>query len=234
MHIPTLPRRLSLAAALCTAALISANAHAGVTITPLTAAQLTANATTPGDLFDVSTGTVVTSDSPEYNATYSAANAIGGTNSFIEPTNLIFTDSPMTIEFVAFKTPTPVTIAGYNLYLGQSPFGSAATRGFGHVELFGSIDGVTYASLGSTALADNYSTAYGSYFLEIASTFAATTYQYFRFEGTVQETGKPFQGGRLVELDGIPGSVTSTPEPAAFALFGMGAVGIAAARRRAR
>lgn len=217
---------LSAATLLC-----SSPAMAQVTVTALPAGPIVENHT---DLFDVSHGTIVTGGSGGFPG-FAAEDALGGSNpSSLEPGNFVFNDFlfPQEVEGLDFRTAAPVTISGFNLFLGESGTVPTASRYFNSVKLLGSIDNVTFDSLGAITFAGpDYITAYGSHGILVQSLFASATYQYFRFEGL----GPGFSGGRILELDAIAGTATPSgvPEPATWTmlLVGFGGIGFAMRRR---
>ena len=204
-------------------------ATAAVTITTIPNAPLVEDYT---DLFDVAQGTTIGGGSGTHPG-FANEDALGGVHSTsLEPGNYVFSDFifPNGQQSFDFKTVAPVTISGFNLYLGSDPSG---LREFDFIELFGSLDNVTYGSLGSTTISGpSYIAAYGSPGLRVQSTFAAANYQYFRF---IAHDRRGFEGGRILELDAIAGTITGggVPEPAAWGmmLLGFGLMGAAMRRR---
>jgi MYXO-CTERM domain-containing protein len=101
-------------------------------------------------------------------------------------------------------------------------------RGFSSVCLLASTDGISYTVLASGMLGNSYLASYGYWGILVEATFAPTTAQYFRFEGT---RATPF-GPRIVELDGLQ----PVPEPSSLvsAALGMAALAGYAGWRRER
>lgn len=211
-------------------------ANAAVTVTAYVQPAGT-NAGTTTDAFDISRGTVVTGTSG-YNSSSLPENALGGTSDTPDRATLVFADTSQALQTLSFKTAAPVTISGFNMYLAQDGDSNGNIRGFDTVALFGSLNGTDYTNLGKVDLTNPYQTGYGSTLVLVTSTFAAATYQFFRFEGTPYDQGdfsRRFPGGRLAEIDAISGVVAPVPEPATWAMMivGFGLIG-AAMRRRTR
>lgn len=202
---------------------LPAAAEAAVTVSTFTFPN-TGSVGSTTDAFDVSQGTVVTGTSG-YNGDTRPENALGGISSTSESQSLIFVDGTPQLQTLSFKTAAPVTISGYNLYLGQDAASNGNIRGFDTVALFGSLDGISYTSLGGIDLTNPYQSGYGGTTILVNSTFAPAAYQYFRFEGTPYDQGsfsKAFSGGRLVELDATSSAVAAVPEPASWAIMIVG------------
>lgn len=212
--------------ALAGALLASTGAHAANTITALPQSDDltvgTYGVTT--DAFDVAQGSTIVDNSA---VIFDPDHAIGGvTPGQGEPANVVFNGAGP--GFITFKTATPVTIDGFNLYVGEDDPGSSTSgREFATIGLSGSTDGVTFSSLGSFDFTSTSYNAYGSNVLELTSTFAATTDQFFRIDEVSKAQGAA-QGGRVLELDALSGSAASAvPEPATWAtmIAGVGLVG---------
>ena len=227
---------LLLGATAIVTALLPVIAEAAVTVTSYSAPSTgTVGSTT--DAFDISQGTVITGTSG-YNGDTRPENALGGTSpGRTEFETLIFADNSQTLQTLSFKTAAPVTISGYNLYLGQDAAANGNIRGFDTVAVFGSLDGIAYTNLGGIDLTNPYQNGYGSTSILVTSTFNAATYQYFRFEGAPYDQGsfsEVYSGGRIFELDAISGTIAAVPEPASWAtmIVGFGAIGAGMRHRR--
>ncbi|WP_174279748.1 PEPxxWA-CTERM sorting domain-containing protein [Sphingomonas bacterium] len=214
---------------------IAAGAQAQVTVTP----------TTPGytgsstDLFDISNGSSIVSSTPTQDGggigvtVYPAINAIGGNAGFGgDAGNTVFADGSGATESFIFKTLSAVTISGVDLLLAADEF-----RAFRNVALFGGNDGVVFNQLFSYDLGTGlYATTYGSAGITVAARFDPVSYSYFRFDGVPTSSG-PFNGGRLIELDAIPGTIAAAiPEPASWAMMivGVGLIGAGLRYRQRR
>jgi len=182
------------------------------------------------DPFDVSQGTIVLENSPLIPGS-DARSALGYANiGFVEPDNTYFADNGIAgaTDFITFMTANPVTITGFNLRTYDDSYSGAinGNRGFTSVTLWGSSDNVTYSILASTDLGNSYLTDYGYWGLLVQATFAPTTDQYFRFEGTRYNTTGP----RIVELDGIP-APNRVPEPETLGLLAVALASLGVCRR---
>jgi hypothetical protein len=200
--------------------------------------------TTPGDLFDISKGTVINSSSPVIDG-YDIRSLLGGTSGTGSegPGVVLFkdiNDNPWPVSnnpadyFVTFTTSTPITLAGFTLYLADD-FSASPNRTVSRVRLFEAGNPVALSNvtiLGSGQ--QNYLTAWGSHSIVVSDSFHAVTASTF----TVVFTSNPLapatsDGPRVFELDGLAGiSVQSTPEPATLLLTGVGMMGLLLARKR--
>jgi hypothetical protein len=229
-------RKTLLLAAVAASHLLATQAMAAVTVSTFDLATYVED---HSDLFDVAQGAFnIASDSMFLNIRHSPATsddpsaALGGLPSInVEPGTFLFGDgSGEASNWLTFKTRAPVAISGFNLYLLDSP--DTGYRRFTDVRLLGSLDGMTFSSLGGTTLTgSSYTNGYGSRAIRVTSTFASATYQFFRFEGN-RPVFSQFDGARIIELDAIAG-VAVVPEPATYALMllGLGIFGAAAKRR---
>lgn len=221
-------RKLVLAASF----LCAMPAMAAVTVTGLPAASFVEDTT---DLFDVAQGTTVTGSTGGYSGFY-GEDAFGAVHaSSLEPGHFVFNDFlyPWQSQYLTFQTAAPISISGFNLYLGSD---SSGLREFDTIELIASLDNVTFVSLASTTIAGpTYLTAYGSTLLRVQATFADGTYRYFRLNA---HDRAGFVGGRILEFDAIAGSSVTgpVPEPSTWAmmLVGFGVVGSAMRWRATR
>jgi len=154
-----------------------------------------------GDLFDVTRGATVTSNSA---VTSSIIESLFGANGVgPEPSVVFFEDaSAGTIDFVEWSTPAPVTLAGFNLHaIGDAP-GTPERRTFEHFRLQAKI-GDTFETIYDTDVTVPYLLLDGQSFLMISSAVPTTTAQQFRAEFTQHLEGQ-FFGPRVIELDGFP------------------------------
>lgn len=178
---------------------------------------------TPGDAFDISTGVVVTSNTPIFpNAVFDVQNIFGAKISSSGQGFTRFADRGTgQVDTVFFTTPSPVTISGYHLYLVSSNeimgARNAELTSFQLLAGGNPVSTVPIIPLGGTYLA-----AYGSEFIEVTDTFAnPVTASSFELIATGNDG--QFTGPRIVELDAI----TATPEPASLSLFAIGMAGVA-------
>jgi len=221
-------RKLILAASLLCVAPVTA----AVTVTALPASPFVEDHT---DLFDVAQGTTVTGSTGGYSGFY-GEDAFGAVHAnSLEPGHFVFNDFiyPWQSQYLSFQSAAPISISGFNLYLGSDTSG---LREFDTIELIASLDNVTFVSLASATIAGpTYLTAYGSTAIRVQATFADGTYQYFRLNA---HDRAGFVGGRILEFDAIAGGVSAgaIPEPLTWAtmLLGFGLVGSAMRRMTRR
>jgi hypothetical protein len=154
-----------------------------------------------GDLFDVTRGVTVTSDSG-VNASLIEA-LFGANGGGPEPTVVFFDDAPAgTIHFVEWRTPTAVSLAGFNLHaIGEVP-SNPEKRTFDHFRLQAKI-GDVFQTIYDTDVTVPYVFLDDQSFLVISAPVAEITASEFRAEFTQHLEGQ-FFGSRVVELDGFP------------------------------
>jgi len=154
-----------------------------------------------GDLFDVSRGTVVTSNS---DVSFSVIEAMFG---FVgggpEPTVTFFSDGvDGTVHFVEWSTTAPVTLAGINLHaIGDLPT-SPERRTLKHFLLQAKV-GDAFQTVYESDIAVPYTFLDGQTGLVISAPVTPIAAQEFRAEFTQNLSGQ-FYGPRVVELDAFP------------------------------
>lgn len=211
-------------------ALIPSSTLADVVIYP----SISEGSTT--DLFDVSQGTIVTGSSPVGYANgvpSSAAAALGGTSSFVEPTHLIFENDgtpSQSVDWFTFQTTAPIDLRSFQLILSDdsnlSPFGD---RGVSWFRLLGGVTAGSLTTLAETTIQPKYTQSYGGSQIVCTGVVDGEGMQYFRLELTRTTS----QGPRVIELDGFKTAYV-VPEPASVVLAGLGfaTAGLLAVRRR--
>lgn len=172
--------------------------------TPATAAEVSATSAdpgpTPGDLFQ---GAVIdAAPSTPARSGFDLRDIFGGQFSSLEPGRTVLPDNQgTTVQSIYFHTAAPVTLSGYQLYLGDD---NTAGRGASHVEV-----AVTDASFSSNTvistvnLVSPYPSAIGENSMRhilVSDSFAPVTGQYFVIRFT---PATPNSGVRVMEFDGV-------------------------------
>jgi hypothetical protein len=196
---------------------------------------------TPTDLFDVSTGTVVNAGSPVIDGC-DLGDILGGTNGSTGggcegAGKVIFKDinsgpwpfgpnppANASNYFITFTTPLQITLSSYSLYL-EDDFNLTANRTVSEFRLYvddGSGNPVTLLSdvvlLGSGQT--NYNSVYGNDSIVLSDAFSGVTGSQFSAVFTSNPLAASDSGGpRVFELDGF-GDPLEAPEPATLALVG--------------
>jgi hypothetical protein len=190
------------------------------------------------DLWDVSQGATVTSDSGilQHDYSFDVRDMFGGTFGTTEVGNTIFSyDSNTTdsLHFVEWQTASPITLQSFNLVSAHD--GDANGRGFSKFTLLAK-PGSSWVELYEYSPTNPYGGGVnylGSNYLELNAGVPETTAQAFRAEFIQygrQHIDRPeIDGPRIVELDGY-GEVI--PEPATLCLFGIGLLGLAGFRKK--
>jgi len=180
------------------------------------------------DAFDVSQGTTVVTSTAIF-AGYDIRSAIGFLQPTVsEPEIAYFADSsPGFVTSFVFRTSVPVAVSGFSLLTYDDSFGGVGNinRGFSSIAFSGSTDGINFNVLASGNVVNSYTAGYGISGIQVVGSFAPTTAQFFKFEGT---QANQF-GARLVELDALAAPV---PEPSSLALAAAGLVVVCSAVRR--
>jgi hypothetical protein len=195
--------------------------------------------TTPGDLFDVSNGTVVDSNSPTISG-YDILDMFGATlgTGSEGPGVVLFADDntdPWPVSgnpadyFVTFTTSSAITLSSFDLYL-QDDFNGTADRTVSDFQLYAGstlVSNVTILAPGQV----NYDTAYGSDTIVVSDTFAPVVSNTF----TAVFTDNPLasstaDGPRVLGLDGF-GPTGTVPEPSTVVLMGAGILALLLVRR---
>jgi prepilin-type processing-associated H-X9-DG protein len=92
------------------------------------------------DLWDVSNGTVVTTNSPLYSSYYHADAIFGAATGSYENGNVLFPDGhvPPYVHFVEWQTPTTMTVKAFNLFANceSVPGNAGYRRTFAKMRLF--------------------------------------------------------------------------------------------------
>lgn len=171
--------------------------------TPATAAEVSATSADPGptsgDLFQ---GAVIdAAPSTPARSGFDLRDIFGGQFSTLEPGRTVLPDNQgSAVQSVYFHTAAPVTLSGYQLYLGDDATG----RGASLVEV-----AVTDASfttntvLSSVNLASPYPSGVGANstrHILVSDSFAPVTGQYFVIRFT---PSTPNSGVRVIEFDGV-------------------------------
>jgi PEP-CTERM motif-containing protein len=210
---------------------------------PLNAALITAAGGQEGvttDQFDISQGTTVIANSAmtpagDIGGPSTAQAALGGTDTFVEPTHAIFSDSVnLNPDFIEFKTATPIALTSYSLYLENDgpPDGAGNPAGLNRAAssfelLGGTTAGNVTTLIDSGAINGDYVDTYNSSEIRISNSapLALPGLQYFEIQLVRAESDS---GPRLVELDGFG---QPTPEPSTLLLGILGMIGLLALRR---
>lgn len=215
------------------------------------------------DLWDVSQGTVVTSNSPMLSS-FPGRNMFG--DSVYGPSDALFSDSFDVgyVHYIEWQTPSPVTIQSFTLYAGHESWRSYAPnageltfqqRGFSEFRLFAFNDSTMQFDLvfdlaagdpyGTTVLPHNAFTEddVAGYLLLIGVNIDAVTADRFRAEfvqaGDRSSPGidTAALGPRIYEIDGygtIHPSTVVIPEPGTWAFLGLGALVLTGRQMRKR
>jgi hypothetical protein len=199
--------------------------------------------TTPSDLFDIAKGTVINASSGVIDG-YDIRDLLGGKFGAggDGPGVVLFkdiNDNPWPVShnaadyFVTFTTSSPITLAGFTLYLADD-FNGTASRTISRVQLFAAgnstaLSNVTVLGSGQT----NYLSAWGSDSIAVSDSFKAVTASTFTMVFTANPLAPASSDGpRVFELDAIPGvSATNTPEPSTLILTSAGLLGLLITRK---
>lgn len=164
------------------------------------------------DLFDVSNGSAVISNSEVQSWTdpRSAFGFIRGSG--IEPGNVYFSESkPVgSIDFITIQTSQVITVSEVSMFTYDDtyPGGAGAVRGMSTFSIYSSMDGVAFRHIGVYGIDMNYTTTYGASGIQLQIKFHPVRAKYFRFE-TARSS---IFGQRIVEIDGIH----NVPEPSSL------------------
>jgi hypothetical protein len=160
---------------------------------------------TPGDRFDISTGVVVTSNTPVFSGS-DVRDMLGGAFSTEKPPagrfDTRFADRGAgQVDTVFFSTPSPVTVAGYHLWLLASNEDIGVNnRDVTSFQLL--VNGTAVSTVSIIPLGGSFLAAYGSEFIEVSDTFP-TPITASSFEAIFTANNGQFPGPRVVELDGF-------------------------------
>lgn len=185
------------------------------------------------DIFELSQGTLVLSNSPLLNCCGGAPaeNTFGGSGG-VEGVHTLFADGAPaeSIDFINFQTGSLIELTGYTATLADDSDNPAnlgdPNRGSSSFSLYVSPDASFAAPvlISTTPLLPSYSTNYGTNGILITDSFAPVTGEFFRIQIT-RATGA---GPRIREVDGVG---TAVPEPAAGAVLAFAALGLLSRRR---
>ncbi|MCW5556883.1 MAG: hypothetical protein KIT22_03445 [Verrucomicrobiae bacterium] len=178
------------------------------------------------DVWDISRGTEVTAHSSLDLPDYDARDAFGGNfgSYWPEAGSIVFADesAPFTVDYLEWKTVTPVTITGYNLFVN----GDGGDTGYRELGTFI----LKAKSLGSSTfdlVLDAFTPTHPYNFAEFSRTIGSVTAQEFRAEFVNSgDIDSSYRGIRVVELDAVP-----EPEHMAIAV-GASLLGLALLRCR--
>lgn len=186
------------------------------------------------DLWDISQGTVVTSDTGVWSPQISIGDMFGGTSSFPQELGqVVFADGkpPGFTHAVEWQTTSPVEIGAFALYASGDDF-AANQREFASFTLKAKSPGSQTFDLTLYTYQSShpYSFQDPSQALLISDKITPVTSQFFRAEFVQWNAGTGFDGPRVVELDGfgVPDSGSS------LSLLAIGMVSVAAGRRLSR
>lgn len=186
--------------------------------TPSMAAVTVIAGTSEGSTTDPLNGATVTANTPLLGG-FSAKDAFGAVTPggpYPESQaggHVIFADGTQ-LNSITFNTAASVLLRGINVFV-SSDGAANPDRQFSTVQLFAGTTANALTSLGLISVPVGGQT--------VSYTFAQTSYQFFRFEGT--NLGN---GARLLEIDGVAG----VPEPATWAMMMLGFGGMGYAMRR--
>ena len=202
----------------------------------------------PDDLFNISNGAVVDSNSPLVYQ-YNIEDMFGGMLSTGSegPGRVLFADdntNPWIVSmnpgdyYVNFSTSSPILLSSFNLYL-QDDFNDTADRTVTDFQLYANttlIANVTILASGQL----NYESVYGSDTIEVSDTFAPVDASSFTAVFTDNPLARPTADGpRVLGLQGFGTAdapdpyvpTSSTPEPSSFVLMAVGFLGLLLVRR---
>jgi hypothetical protein len=165
------------------------------------------------DLFDVAQGTIITSSSPLLSS-FTAEGTFGSTSpQAVEGFRTIFSDAARPVDFIEFRTPTPIDLTSYRFVLGEDGNGSG-NRSATAFRLYASSNAADVLSnqISAASIAQTYTVNYGSPQIAISDSLSVPNVQFFRME--VDRTGS--SGPRIFELDGFG---TVVPEPSIATIF---------------
>jgi len=180
------------------------------------------------DLFDVSTGTIITSTSGIGGGT--AAGMLGA------PVNLggelddgYFSDGNPGgfANFIEFKTPSPVTIKGLVLWAGDDrSSGNTGRRSFSEFKLYG-WNGTSFQLQLDKPITIPYATQVAVFGALVVNEALPTPFTSDKWRAEfIQPAGTTF-GPRVIELDGV-----STPEPGSIVTISLGLLVLGRRSRR--
>jgi hypothetical protein len=163
----------------------------------------------PGNLFDISNGVQITSNSPVFGGG-DIRDMFGGKFGTTPPDigDVRFADRGSgQIDTVFFTTPSPVKLAGYNLWLLESGLNRSVVK----FELLA--NNVVISTANILSVGANYFDTYGSELIQVSDTFA-TPVTASSFEAIFYDNNGQFPGARVQELDGF-----TVPEPGSLAIL---------------
>ncbi len=191
---------------------------------------------TPGDLFQ-NTNINISANTALYSNQFNIQDMFGTSLGTLEPGHVIFTDGlgANATYTVTFNTLAPVVLGGYNLFLqddstvGTTAPGNPGQRSAVSFTLTANGNLVSTASL--LAPGGSYSSTYGSSSIKVSDTFAPVSASNFVATFTGNNIGPAF-GVRVLELDGLAGTLPGVPEPGTISMLVLGLAGLAVSRIR--
>lgn len=192
------------------------------------------------DLWDISSGAVVTGYSPMLKGSSSdPRDMLGGNYSAIERSHTLFDDLAdganytSLVNYVQWRTPSSVTIDSFNLFAAHDGgTRNAYYRGFQYFDLYAYVGGSWQQVYHYNATNPYAPGTSEPNYLWLSASIAPVNAQYFEARFTRYDVvPDPWANGpRIIELDGFRNNA-AVPEPASLLLLGMGVLGAAGLRK---